>query len=324
MVQSCPDGGAVGYAISLKTSAILLLFGVLTLITLATRISSNVCYGWIISHLTLGGALNNPVRKQSEGGNSLWVLVRDHSRLVRVLQVDCDLRICRLRILLVKGSGYSQGTTLDSLEVLHTPWIILLRIEFTPFHQDLPTPPPVVIDSEQEYKVEAILDGLFEAPLQVERRGLVHTLSKLPIFVNPLPCYQETPLCLANVSMSRQRLCQNSLQDEAVSAGPYPYSSFWFYSTGACVTGHSSQSAAFSQMMGRDIKLKDPPSDPLRCIIPAETLLDGKYFCLGKKNSSVLFYITISRHRAKSLSMSLSPLSCNEDTNVPTLALDIC
>ncbi|PRP83205.1 hypothetical protein PROFUN_09369 [Planoprotostelium fungivorum] len=23
------------------------------------------------------------------------------------------------------------------------------------------------------------------------RRGLVHTLSKLPIFVNPLPCYQD-------------------------------------------------------------------------------------------------------------------------------------
>ncbi|PRP73341.1 retrotransposable element protein, partial [Planoprotostelium fungivorum] len=38
-----------------------------------------------------------------------------------------------------------------------TPWIILLRIEFTPFHQDLPgqkrpAPPPVIIDSEQEYK----------------------------------------------------------------------------------------------------------------------------------------------------------------------------
>ncbi|PRP76471.1 retrotransposable element protein [Planoprotostelium fungivorum] len=39
-----------------------------------------------------------------------------------------------------------------------TPWIILLHIEFTPVHQDLPTPPPVIIDSEQEYEVEAILD----------------------------------------------------------------------------------------------------------------------------------------------------------------------
>ncbi|PRP72929.1 hypothetical protein PROFUN_16961, partial [Planoprotostelium fungivorum] len=36
-----------------------------------------------------------------------------------------DLQIRRLCILLVKGSGYSQGTTLDSLEVLHIVWFSL-------------------------------------------------------------------------------------------------------------------------------------------------------------------------------------------------------
>ncbi|PRP72979.1 hypothetical protein PROFUN_16900, partial [Planoprotostelium fungivorum] len=45
----------------------------------------------------------------------------------------------------------------------------------------------------QDVKFKRNQTGLFKAPSK--RRGLVHTLSKLPIFVNPLPCYQELLNC---------------------------------------------------------------------------------------------------------------------------------
>ncbi|PRP82374.1 hypothetical protein PROFUN_10150 [Planoprotostelium fungivorum] len=65
---------------------------------------------------------------------------------------------------------------------------------------------------------------------------------------------------------------QRSTYEESYQILYLPYGSFRLYSTGACVTGHSSRSAAFSRTVGRDIELKDPPPDPLRWIIPVSVV----------------------------------------------------